>query len=140
MLEKNYPSIEEFIAFPKIFNVCISKDGQKVAYLQRSTNWDKNSFQFNIWIYENGKNYPLNQPNTDSSSPSWSNDSQTLAYLVKTNERYNRKQIFIKRNIDIAGIKVSHAPDGVRSFKWSKDGNGFFFLAREPEPKAARAY
>ena len=135
MLEKNYPSIEEFIAFPKIFNVCISKDGQKVAYLQRSTNWDKNSFQFNIWIYENGKNYPLNQPNTDSSSPSWSNDSQTLAYLVKTNERYNRKQIFIKRNIDIAGIQVSHAPDGVRSFKWSKDGNGFFFLAREPEPK-----
>lgn len=42
MSEKKYPSIEEFIAFPKPSSPCISRDGQKLAYVQRSTNWDKN--------------------------------------------------------------------------------------------------
>lgn len=135
MSEKNYPNIEEFIAFPKIFNVCISKDGQKIAYLQRSTNWDKNTFQYNIWIYEDGNNYCLNQVNTDCSLPKWSNDSQSLAYLVKTNEKFNRKQIFVKQNKDTPPIQISYAPDGVRNYQWSTDGNGFFFIAREPEAK-----
>ncbi|MCJ8278438.1 MAG: prolyl oligopeptidase family serine peptidase [Rivularia sp. ALOHA_DT_140] len=135
MSKKNYPTIEEFIAFPKPLNPCISKDGKKLAYVQRSTNWDKNTFIYNIWIYENGKNYPLTQNNTDSSLPKWCNDSQALAYLVKTNEKYHRKQIFIKQNKDAAAIQISHAPDGVKNYKWSPDGNGFYFIAREPEPK-----
>ncbi|MEL6461167.1 MAG: S9 family peptidase [Cyanobacteria bacterium J06621_15] len=135
MSEKKYPAIEEYIAFPKPSSPCISKNGQKLAYVQRSTNWDKNSFQYNIWIYEDGKNYCLNQVNTDCSLPKWSNDSQSLAYLVKTNEKYNRKQIFIKQNKDTPPIQISYAPDGVRNYQWSADGNGFFFIAREPESK-----
>ncbi|MEM6752030.1 MAG: S9 family peptidase [Cyanobacteria bacterium P01_C01_bin.38] len=135
MSEKNYPTIEEFIAFPKPVTLSISKDGQKIAYVQRSTNWDKNAFQYNIWIYEDGKSYPLTEGNIDSSLPRWANNSQALAYLVKTNEKYHKKQIFIKRDRDVAAIQVTHASEGVRSFKWSNDGNGFFFIAREAEPK-----
>ena len=138
MSEKNYPTIEEFIAFPKPLSVCISNDGQKIAYVQRSTNWDKNTFQSNIWIYENGKTYASTRGNIDSSSPKWSNDSKTLAYLIKVNEKQHKKQIFIKPDKDVAAIQVSHAPDGVRSFKWSNDGNGFFFIAREAEPKSIK--
>lgn len=108
MPEKTYPTIEEFIAFPKLLRVYISNDGQKIAYVQRLTNWDKNTYQSNIWIYENGKTYPSTRGNIDSSSPSWSADSKTLAYLVKTNEKYDKKQIFIKQDRDVAAIQVSH--------------------------------
>ncbi|MEM6403572.1 MAG: S9 family peptidase [Cyanobacteria bacterium P01_D01_bin.116] len=135
MSEKTYPTIEEFIAFPQILSVAISNDGQKIADVERSTNWDKNTYRYNIWIYEDGKKYPLTRGDTESFSPTWSPDSKTLAYLVKTNPKNDKKQIFIKQDGEIAAIQVSHAPDGVRNFQWSNDGNGFFFIAREPEPK-----
>jgi hypothetical protein len=52
MSEKNYPTIEEFITFPKIISVCISNDGREIAYVQRLTNWDDNTFEYNVWLYE----------------------------------------------------------------------------------------
>ncbi|MBV6621809.1 MAG: S9 family peptidase [Rivularia sp. (in: Bacteria)] len=135
MSDKSFPSIEEFIAFPKLVSVSISNDGEKIAYVQRLTNWDDNIFQYHICIYKKGKTYTLTTGKTDSFSPSWSSDCKTLAYLCKTNRKNDRNQIYIKKENDTAPIQVSHAPDGVRSFKWAKNENGFFFIAREPEPK-----
>jgi dipeptidyl aminopeptidase/acylaminoacyl peptidase len=134
MTGKQYFSIEETIALPSFSSLCISDDGKKVAWVQRQTNWDSNSYQHHVFLYENGRSYPLTRGINESFSPQWSPDSQSLAYLSKGNGK--KKQIFIKADGEATGIQVSHAPEDVCKFKWSPSKRGLFFLAQEPESKA----
>lgn len=138
MSEKQYLTIAEIIARPRLSSPRISDDGQKIAYVQRQTDWDGNSYLFHVWIYENGKTYPLTQGKDESTSPQWSPDSQSLAYLAKVNDKDKKKQIFVKRDGEFTGTQVSYAPEGVSNFKWSSSGDGFFFIARETEDKAIK--
>ncbi|MDF5722036.1 MAG: S9 family peptidase [Rhizonema sp. PD37] len=134
MTGKQYFSIEEAIALPRFSSLCISDDGKKVAWVQRQTDWDSNSYQYHVWIYENGRSYPLTRGIYESFSPQWSSDSQSLAYLGKVSSK--KKQIFIKADGEAAGIQVSHAPEDVSELKWSPSERRLFFLAQEPESKA----
>jgi dipeptidyl aminopeptidase/acylaminoacyl peptidase len=134
MTGKQYFSIEEATTLPRFSSLCISDDGKKVAWVQRQTNWDSNSYQYHVFLYENGRSYPLTRGICESFSPQWSPDSQSLAYLSKVNGK--KKQIFIKADGEATGIQVSHAPEDVCKFKWSPSKQGLFFLAQEPESKA----
>ncbi len=138
MSEKKYLTIEEFIALPKLSNLSISEDGKKIAYVKRLTNWDNNTYQYHVCIYENGNTYPLTQGKNESLSPKWSPDGKTLAYLSRVNDKDKKKQILIKPDREVLGIQVSHATEDVVAFKWSPSGQGFFFLAREVQPKSVK--
>ncbi|HEY9653549.1 MAG TPA: hypothetical protein V6C95_23005, partial [Coleofasciculaceae cyanobacterium] len=137
MVNKSYFKIEEIIALPALFHPSISDNGQKIAFIKRLANWDKNRYQFYVWIHENGKSYPITRGKTESFFPVWSPDSSTLAYLGTEDEGDEKKQrLFIKPDGEAEGLQVSDEQESISEFKWSPDGKGFFYLALSPESKA----
>ncbi|HEY9597375.1 MAG TPA: S9 family peptidase [Cyanophyceae cyanobacterium] len=139
MVNKSYFKIEEIIALPALFHPSISDNGQKIAFIKRLANWDKNSYQFYVWIHENGRSYPITSGNTESFFPVWSPNSRTLAYLVAKEEGGEKKQrLFIKPDGEAEGLQISEEQESISYFKWSPDGKGFFYLALTPESKTLK--
>ncbi|MBF2067463.1 MAG: S9 family peptidase [Calothrix sp. C42_A2020_038] len=141
-MEEKYLTIEELIALPKLSNPSINDNGTKVAYVKRQVDWDNNTFQWHVWIYEDGKHYQLTRGRNESYLPRWapaqSLSSNTLAYLAKPNERDRKRQIFIKPEGDVTGIQVSYALEDISAFQWAPSGEGFFFISREVEANSIK--
>lgn len=132
----NYLTIEEIIALPAFQDVAISEDGQRVAYVRKSVDWDSNTYTQHVWVYDkySDKTYPITIGENESMQPHWSPDGQTLAFLSPVGESDQKiNQIFIQSTQDTAAIKVSHAAHSVDHFKWAPDGKGLFFIAKRPE-------
>jgi len=49
----------EVLSLQRLSDVRISPNGENLSYVKRTTNWEENSYKNNVWIYENGKNYPI---------------------------------------------------------------------------------
>ncbi|MFD1413682.1 S9 family peptidase [Oceanobacillus jeddahense] len=133
----NYLTIEEIIALPTFQDVSISEDGQRVAYVRSTTDWDNNTYPQHVWIYDKhiDKNYPLTIGENESMQPCWSPDGQILAFLSPVDDGDKKiKQIFIQTNEETTAIQLSHANHNIYRFKWAPDGQGLFFTAKRPEP------
>lgn len=138
MTTQTYLTIEEMIAMPTLAAPAISDDGQRVAFEKRIAHWDDNVFLKHVWIYdkEQGDAWPLTAGKTESLSPAWSPDSQTLAYLSPVGEGDDKKnQIFIKLPHQATSTQLTNAPEGVDRFLWTPDGKGFIYTAQVPEPE-----
>jgi dipeptidyl aminopeptidase/acylaminoacyl peptidase len=134
--DERYLSIQEVVSVPQLSDPSVSENGQFVAYVKKTANWDDNAYRNYVWIVEKEteKSYPLTSGNVESSHPRWSLDSQYLAYLSSVGEGEQKKaQIFIKSVDKAEGFQVSHAEQSVEAFKWAPDGKGFFYIAKAPE-------
>ncbi|WP_399207993.1 S9 family peptidase [Sutcliffiella rhizosphaerae] len=132
----NYLTIEEVISIPEFQDTSISEDGQRVAYVRKTPDWDNNTYRQHVWVYDGNidKSYPLTIGKNESLHPRWSPDSQNLAYLSPVGEGNERKkQIFIQTSQDMGAIQISHEEQSVENFKWAPDGKGIFFTANRPE-------
>ncbi|WBW96431.1 S9 family peptidase [Oceanirhabdus sp. W0125-5] len=133
-----YLTKEEIISIPIFTDINISDDGENVAFVKKTTDWEDNKYRFHTWIYENknNKSFPITSEKVDSTSPLWSPDSKRLAYLSAVGEGDKKKnQIFIKDVNGYSGIQVTNEKEGVNRFKWSPDGEGFYFISKEPLDK-----
>ncbi|MGI8962076.1 MAG: S9 family peptidase [Bryobacteraceae bacterium] len=67
------------------------------------------------------------------SSPRWSPDGSTLAFL---SDRDERMQIFLIRSDGGEASPLTSGKNAVSSFRWSPDGTQIAFLASEPKSEA----
>ncbi|WP_430787328.1 S9 family peptidase [Virgibacillus flavescens] len=135
-MSEKYLSIEEMVSLPQFQDTAVSDDGQRVAFVKQTTDWDEDAYVKHVWVYEreSGKSFPLTAGKQQSTQPRFSPDSQTVAYISKEDEDdKQKKQIFIQRRGEMNAVQISHASKDVESFKWSPDGNGIFFIAKRPE-------
>jgi dipeptidyl aminopeptidase/acylaminoacyl peptidase len=137
-MEQKYNSIDEVLSLPRLSEVRISENGENVAYVKRTTDWEENSFRNTVWIYENGKHYPILNGKGDSENPSWSPDSSMLAYIGenstknKDKDKENGKnQIFLKTYDENNGMQLTNCNEEIKFYKWSPDGKGIYFVASE---------
>ncbi|MGG4181008.1 S9 family peptidase [Virgibacillus pantothenticus] len=134
--EKAYLSIEEIISLPTLFDTSISDNGKNVAFVKKTANWQDNKYRNHVWIYEKDKGirYPLTSRDIDSASPSWSPDSQYIAYLSPVGDKDNKKnQIFIKSIDNYSGVQITDEEEGVSKFKWDPTSKGFYYVAQSKE-------
>src|SRR5436189_6120462 len=63
----------------------ITADGSKVAFVVTSVNSKRNGYDSQIWIVAaaGGTPHPLVSPHFTDSSPRWSGDGKTLAFLSR---------------------------------------------------------
>ena len=74
------PSFVDVLTLKSIEGVQIAPDGSAIAYTVKSTDWDENQFDTEIWLVRDGEK-PFQLTNTkdgSSSSPSWSPDSKKI--------------------------------------------------------------
>ncbi len=88
-----YLNIEELLSIPAISDLPMSEDGQQVAFVKNTADWEENTYRNSIVKYE--KNKGECTPFTEGTSPIWSSDSKRLAYL-SAGDGNTKNQIFVE--------------------------------------------
>ncbi|MEQ9301380.1 MAG: S9 family peptidase [Cyclobacteriaceae bacterium] len=112
------PSFEQVLSLQAPSSPIISPDGKMIAYHVRSTDWENNRFDTEIWLY-NGVDEPFQLTYTkdeSSTGPEWSHDSKYLAFSA---DRGNKSQIHIIRASGGEALPVTSEEEGVGSFSWA---------------------
>jgi dipeptidyl aminopeptidase/acylaminoacyl peptidase len=131
------PTFQEVLSLESVGGVAISPDGARVAYTVRSTDWEENGYDTEIWLAADGEPFQLTRTADGSStSPQWSPDGRWLSFLA---DRGGSTQVHL---IDPRGGEawaVTEVEGGVTSFAWAPTGERILLRVREPETDEDKA-
>jgi dipeptidyl aminopeptidase/acylaminoacyl peptidase len=132
------PSFEDILSLESVGSAQISPDGQMVAYTVRSTDWEGNSYDTEIWVARaDGGLFQLTRTDDgSSSSPQWSPDGRWIAFASSRGEG---RQVYL---ISINGGEaraITKVDGGVGSFTWAPAGDRILLSVQEPESAEAKA-
>jgi dipeptidyl aminopeptidase/acylaminoacyl peptidase len=144
---------EDVLSIRELRDARVSPDGKEVAFVVIEPAGDKTPGQpraSNIWVIPtDGHESPrqLIPGLTNVSSPRWSPDGRTLAFLSDRarpgDSGEANVQIYLFGKGDENAVRLSSVPGGVEQFEWSPDSKMIAFVARdqltkeEHEKKAA---
>ncbi|SEQ59451.1 Dipeptidyl aminopeptidase/acylaminoacyl peptidase [Solimonas aquatica] len=115
----------DLVMLDRVSDPRLSPDAQRVAYTQRSTDFEANKGVNQIWLLElaGGKPRALSSSGSNS-SPRWSADGKSLYFL---STRSGSSQVW---RLDLSGGEaqpVTQLPLDVNSFVLAPDGKGLTF-------------
>jgi len=124
---KHAITFDDLIRMRRVAEAAISPDGKWVAYSVAIVDMEANRSNRNIWIVPSGGGAPaqLTQSGRDS-SPAWSPDSRTLAFV---SSRDGIPQIYLIARDGGEPRKLTSVSTGVDLLKWSPDGNSIAFTS-----------
>jgi len=124
---KHAITFDDLIRMRRVAEAAISPDGKWVAYSVAIVDMEANRSNQNIWIVPSGGGAPaqLTQSGRDS-SPAWSPDSRTLAFV---SSRDGIPQIYLIARDGGEPRKLTSVSTGVDLLKWSPDGNSIAFTS-----------
>jgi dipeptidyl aminopeptidase/acylaminoacyl peptidase len=122
------------IKIRNISGVTFSPDGTRLACVVSEAP-NGTTLQSHIWLYEVARNEfrQFTFSGKSETSPRWSPDGRTLAFL---SSREERMQIFLIRVDGGEASALTSGKNGVNSFSWSPDGSRIAYLAPEPKSEA----
>ncbi len=122
------PSFKDVLSLKSIQNAQIAPDGSAIAYTVRSTVWDKNQYDTEIWLVRDGeKPFQLTYTKDGSSySPVWSPDSEWIGFLA---DRGDNSQVYLINANGGEAVKATNHKAGIGSFKWLPNGKQIVFSA-----------
>ena len=120
-------TFDDLIKLHRISAPDISHDGKWVAYAVSTPDMDANRGVSNIWIAstDGSKSMQLTQGGKDS-SPLWSPDDRTLAFL---SSRDGSSQVYLLSMDGGEPGKLTQLSTGADIFKWSPDGKLIAFTS-----------
>ena len=129
------PTIQQSISMKSAGSPQISPDGRWVAYTVTETNWEENAYETEIWLANTatGEKYPLTNSKKSNSSPVWSPDGKTLAFL---STRDDKSQIYVIHPQGGEAKVLTKFETGVSYFDFSPNGKSIVFAATVPDSKA----
>src|SRR5262245_9749235 len=88
------PTVDQLLSLKRVGSPEISPDGTLVAYTVRSTNWDANAYETQIWLVEaaTGATRQLTNSKKSSELPAWSPDGSRLAFI---SDRTDKRQVYL---------------------------------------------
>lgn len=121
-------TFDDLIAFGRVSDPQISPDGEWVAYVVDSFDKATNARRSQIWLasLDRGESRQLTRSDKRDTSPRWSPDGATLAFL---SNRSGSWQIWTIRPDGGEATPLTNLPVSVESFLWSADGHWLAFTA-----------
>src|SRR5262245_4115052 len=124
----------------------ISPDGKWVVFGRSDLDWKRNRRQARLWIVSTEGSHPFQFTSEDGdSSPQWSPDSKSVAFLRGRPEPQagqpqqsgegatpEGRQIWLIKTDGGEAAKLTTHKGGVQNFRWSADGKSIFFVSKEP--------
>ncbi|MGB7729982.1 MAG: S9 family peptidase [Candidatus Acidiferrum sp.] len=124
---KHAMTFDDMMKLHRISGAAISQDGKWVAYSVSTPDLEANRSVTNIWIVSASGGDPIqvSQGGRDS-SPSWSPDGKTLAFL---SARDGNSQIYLLSMEGGEAKKLTQLSTGADLFHWSPDGKTIAFTS-----------
>src|SRR5258707_2245331 len=124
---KHAITFDDMIKFHAIAEPQVSRDGKWVAYTVSTPDMDANRGVSNIWMISTagGAAMQLTQSGHDS-SPVWSPDGKTLAFL---SSRSGESQVYLLSMEGGEAHALTHLSTGADLVKWSPDGKTIAFTS-----------
>ena len=131
------PSFEDVLSLHDIGGSAISPDGGTIAFTVRTTDWDENRYDTEIWLVrEGGEPFQLTRTADGSSGGAeWSPDGHWLAFGAS---RGNKRQIHLIRADGGEAWALTEVDEGVGGFEWAPDSRRIAFTQSEPESKKSK--
>ena len=125
------PSFEDVLGLNGLGGYDISPDGRSIAYELRSTNWDENRYDREIWLWREGREAIrlTRSPKGTSQSPAWSPGGEWIAFLSTRDEK---QQIHVIRADGGEAAALTDHEEGVNGFSWSPAGGRIAFTSSDP--------
>jgi dipeptidyl aminopeptidase/acylaminoacyl peptidase len=141
--ESNPPrpmSFLDLLNIPALSDPQLSPDGSLVAYVQDAPDWKENKRIGHIWRVpvSGGAPVQLTRGTRGESSPRWSPDGKTLAFLARR-EGQDDAQIHLLDGRGGEARALSAHVTAVSAIEWSPDGARIYFLAEEAKSVEERA-
>jgi dipeptidyl aminopeptidase/acylaminoacyl peptidase len=123
------PTIKDMISIELPLHVKVSPHAHRVAYLVRTTNWNKNRYENLCYIFDvdQGRSFQLTQSG-NVTQIEWMDDA---SLLVAKSEEDGEAQIWFFEHLIGEGVKITDQKKGVQSFK--PFAGGIVYLANDPE-------
>lgn len=133
-------TIVDLINVPSIGDPQISPDGTQLLYVRSDADWDENATVSRIWrVNSDGSaSVQLTNGENSESSPRWSPDGSTIAFLTERGD-HEETQIYLISNYGGEARALTEHPTSTSSIQWSPDGNWVYFTAREEKTEAEKA-
>ena len=132
------PSFRDVISLERAGSPAVAPGGGAVAYTVRTTDWEENGYDTEIWLWRDGAE-PIQVTRTadgSSTSPAWSPDGRWLAFLA---DRGDGRQVYALPAAGGEAVPVTAVDGGVNGYAWSPDGTRLALLRTEPESDSAKA-
>ena len=132
-------TVETAVELRRVTDAVISPAGSHVAYVvsvPRTVDDEPGPPWSEIWVasLDGGEPRRFTPAGVESSSPRWSPDGGTIAFLSDRAERHEETQIYV---IPIDGgesSRVTAQPAGVSELRWAPEGERIAFLAPDRDP------
>jgi len=126
----------DLISMPRITDARLSPDGTQLVYGLSEADWKANKRITHLWrIGADGSgNLQLTTGPDGETSPRWSPDGRTLAFVAKRGDDEFR-QIYLLPLAGGEARRLTQHPTAVSAPEWAPDGQSLYFTA--PEPKSA---
>ncbi len=126
--EAKHPiTFDDMIQMHRVSDPKISPDGKWVAYVVATPDMDANRNASNLWIVSTSGGAPLQLTQSGhDSSPEWSPDGKTLAFL---SSRDGTSQVYLLPMDGGEAHAVTHLSTGADLVKWSPDGKTIAFAS-----------
>jgi len=130
-------TVDDTLNMIGVSNAEISPDGRWIIFSRSELNWKENKRPSYLWIVstEGGQPFQFTSNDTDS-SPQWSPDSKTVAFL--RGREPQERQVWTIRVSGGEATKLTDHKDGISSFRWCEDGKQLFFLAPDQKSEAEK--
>lgn len=136
---------EDLYAFRFVADAQLSPDGERVAYVVREIDREKDSYRSAIWLipFGGGSAARFTSGPGQDAQPRWSPDGRTLAFVSDRNAPAGDPKARKPKNIFVLSLDGGEArqlttfDDDCGDLAWSPDGTRIAFTLKEPKPKDA---
>ena len=132
------PSFKEVLSLERVGSPRIAPDGSAIAYSVRTTDWEKNRYDSEIWLARAGEEpFQLTRTKNGSSSGyAWSPDGRWLAFIA---DRGDKSQVYLISPRGGDARQLTEVKDGVNGLDWSPDGTRIAFSASDEKSEEMEA-